>query len=120
MSKFEKIVKKQLKELFPNATLKEQYHVKKGGGDLFFDFFLPHLNLLIECQGEQHYQFNSHYHEDEKAFKEYQRRDSLKREWAEDNEKILLEIKFNEVPTNAQFLFWYIHEAIGNAQRSTI
>lgn len=119
MSKFEKTVKKQLKELFPHADIKEQYHVKKKGHDLFFDFFLPHLNLLIECQGEQHFEFTSHFHADDKDFKAYKMRDAFKREWAEDNEKILLEIKYDEIPKDSQLLFWYIHEVIGNARQET-
>ena len=119
MSDFEITIKRQLKELFPHAALKEQYHVKKKNIDLYFDFYLPHINLLVECQGEQHYRFVAHFHADEKAFKSYQKRDGLKKEWAEENEKILLEIRYDDIPSSKTNLFWRINGAIDHARKRT-
>jgi len=119
MTNFESVIKKQLKELFPHAGLKEQYHIKKKGMDLYFDFYLPHINLLIECQGEQHYKFISHFHADKKDFQSYQYRDELKKEWAEENEKLLLEIKYDDIPSNKSNLFWKINKVIEHARKGT-
>ena len=114
MSEFEKTIESQLKELFPNAKIKKQYHISYQGRDLFFDFYLPHINLLIECQGVQHYEFNSFFHSDNKAFKDYQLRDKLKQEWAIAHERVLLELKYDSIPDNANNLFWYISKSIGD------
>ena len=61
------------------------------GKNLSYDFYIPNLNLLIECQGQQHYRpvdvFGG-----EEQFKTQQEHDRRKREYAEKNGYKLLEI----------------------------
>lgn len=47
-----------------------------------FDFFLPKYNLIIEYMGEQHYTYTSHFHKKYEDFKEQQRRDAEKKDYA--------------------------------------
>ena len=62
-----------------------------GGGKLSYDFYLPHLNLLIEYQGEQHEHPVSAFGGEEQ-FKIQQEHDKRKRVYAKNNNIKLLEI----------------------------
>lgn len=82
----EQIVSEYLRELgicfiqqktFPNL-------VGCDGGRLKFDFFLPELNLLIECQGVQHYKPIDYFDGDD-GFAKVQRHDEIKKQFAADN-----------------------------------
>lgn len=64
-----------------------------GGGKLSYDFWLSKYNLLIECQGKQHYQPITIYGGDD-ALKIQQEHDRRKREYAETNGYKLLEISY--------------------------
>ena len=112
MSELETQVLKMLKEVFPKYRVTEQYSVYYMGTQLFFDFYIQALNVLIECQGEQHYKFVPHFHGVQTEFKGSEKRDQLKREWAKQENISLLEIKFDEMPKTSKELFNMIHEAI--------
>lgn len=47
----------------------------KMDGYLFYDLYLPEYNIAIECQGEQHYNKNTHW---SKTFEKTQKRDKTK------------------------------------------
>lgn len=66
-----------------------------GGGQLSYDFFIPHYNLLIECQGEQHFEPVKYFGGIEK-FKNQQEHDRRKREYAQNNNINLLEIRYDQ------------------------
>jgi hypothetical protein len=109
-SNFEDDIEELLNEAFPRCTILPQYSVKFGGDQLFIDFFIPSMNLAIECQGEQHYKFVPHYHQSEEGFKSYLARDQAKRDWARKQKAILVEIPFNQKPTTAVELFHFIYK----------
>jgi len=60
VSEFEDLIWAQLKEVFPNYKIVRQHHVNYFGTALYFDFYIPAMNVLIECQGEQHYYYRIH------------------------------------------------------------
>lgn len=62
---------------------------------LSFDFYIPDLNLCIEYQGAQHYEATTFFG-GEKAFKQRQHNDKIKREFCKKNNVLLLEIKYTE------------------------
>lgn len=66
-----------------------------GGNLLSYDFYLPQYNLLIECQGEQHYRPITHFG-GEKQFNIQQEHDKRKREYAKKNGFHLLEINHKD------------------------
>jgi very-short-patch-repair endonuclease len=113
-SNFEEETLSLLKEAFPSAKIVPQYSVNYMKNQLFFDFYLPAMNVLIECQGEQHYKFVTHFHGTQADYKEAKRRDQLKREWSTQQGIPLLEIKFNERPETSMELFRMIHKVVFN------
>lgn len=62
---------------------------------LRFDFYIPSLNLAVECQGGQHY-FSVKFFGGDVAFEERKRRDQIKRDWCKEHGVTLLEIPYYE------------------------
>lgn len=60
---------------------------------LFFDFYLPEYNILIEYQGLQHYEPVGEFGGQE-VFKDVIRRDNIKREYSKANNIKLIEIPY--------------------------
>ena len=58
-----------------------------------YDFYLPEYNLLIEYQGQQHYEPVEHFGGEEK-FRIQQERDKKKRKMAQEKNIELLEISY--------------------------
>ena len=73
------------------------YH-KRESSPLSYDFYIPSMDILIECQGEQHYKPSTYFHGEnaEEAFADQQERDQLKREYAWENGYYLLEISYKD------------------------
>ena len=65
------------------------------GKNLSYDFYIPNLNLLIECQGQQHYRPVDVYGGEEQ-FKVQLEHDRRKKEFAKNNNYKLLEIPYWE------------------------
>lgn len=85
-----------LKEIFPCHTIIEEATLPGSGKPpLYSDFFIPHLNLMVEVHGEQHYTYNTFHFKDKKDFILAQARDRRKAEWCEINniELIVLDHK---------------------------
>lgn len=114
MSNFEEETLSLLKGAFPNYRIVEQHSVRYMGQLLFFDFYIPALQVLIECQGEQHYKYVPHFHGMKSDYKESKKRDQMKREWAAQQQIPLLEIRFNERPSSPRDLFNMIHEVVSD------
>ena len=64
-----------------------------GNRPLSYDFYLPNQNLLIECQGEQHY-YPVDIYGGEEHFEIQQEHDRRKREYATANGYNLIEIPY--------------------------
>ena len=89
-------VKELVKEIFPYCTLIEEHFVKFKGQKLFFDFYIKEFQILIEVQGEQHFEYTPHFHGDREGFLSSRRRDNLKIEYCELERLALVEVAFNE------------------------
>jgi hypothetical protein len=61
-----------------------------------FDFYLPDLNMCIEFNGVQHYEYNPFFHRNENNFSLQQKRDKIKNIFCEDNNINLLVIKYSD------------------------
>jgi hypothetical protein len=90
MSKIADDVYIKIKQLFPYDVVLSEYYVYYKGTRLFFDFFIKNLGILIECQGEQHFKFNKHFHSSKEAFYGQKRRDNLKVEYTERKKELTL------------------------------
>lgn len=62
---------------------------------LSYDFYIPSMDILIECQGEQHYK-PVDFMGGAEMFNIQQERDQLKREYARQNGYYLLEISYKD------------------------
>lgn len=96
MSKLSDEVHDKFREWYPHFTIRKEHYVNYKGSRLFFDFFIKELNLLIECQGQQHYEFNKHFHGDRAVFLDSKARDNLKIEYAEENRMALMLIRHDD------------------------
>lgn len=77
------------------------------GGKLSYDFYIPSFNLLIEYQGEQHYQpikFGKSIEYGKRRLKNQQMNDSIKREYAKKHNIELLEIPYWDYENIEQIL----------------
>lgn len=74
-----------------------EYKIPETGYKYEYDFYLPKLNILIEFQGEQHYEFNNFFHRTEEDFSNQIHRDILKRELAKKAKMRLLEVSYKHL-----------------------
>lgn len=81
-------------ELFPHNIILSEWYLNYKGQRLFFDIFIKDLGVLIEIQGRQHFKFINHFHGSREGFLEQKRRDNLKLEFIEENERLSL-VRFN-------------------------
>jgi hypothetical protein len=72
-------VREILRRLYPTSPILEE--VPLPGTGLFADFYLPIRRAVIECNGEQHYRFVPHFHQDRRTFMESKNRDQRKIDW---------------------------------------
>lgn len=86
-SKGEKIIRDFLINKNINFSQEFKFNTCKNKRELPFDFYIPHKNLLIEYQGEQHFDtFRSlRYYGGKKAFLKRQQNDCIKSTWAKEH-----------------------------------
>jgi len=85
MSKLSEEVGVLIDLCFPMYKKISEYYVRHEGEQLFFDFVIDELNVAIEVQGRQHYEFVPFFHRDSYYFYKQKKRDRLKKDWAEEN-----------------------------------
>ena len=89
-------------ELFPSHSIFEEVRLpgsKEVGirsKELYADFFIPTAHVMIEVHGQQHYEYNTHYHKNKLDFLLGQKRDKTKRYWCEVNNITYIELPYNE------------------------
>lgn len=71
---------------------------------LLADFYLPDLNLIIEMNGEQHYQPVEHFNTKDWTFEDQQIRDDTMRAYCKTHKISLLEIKYDKIDKIPQIL----------------
>lgn len=108
-SKGEKEITKYLKE----SKLEYQPQIMfdgllgVGNGKLSYDFYIPQYNLLIEYQGEQHFESVEHFGGEEQLLVQ-QEHDKKKREYAYNNGYNLLEISYTDINNIYDIITEYI------------
>jgi hypothetical protein len=70
--------------------------ISTKGALLEYDIYIPEKRLLIEYNGEQHYQFTPCFHKNKTRFILQQRRDKRKARLANKNKYILIIFKYDE------------------------
>ena len=89
-SQFQYAVGQRLTAEYPHDMIFEE--VKVPGDGFILDFFIPSLDLVIECHGRQHTEHVPHFHATKKDFHNQQDTDQKKRDWCELNGFRLIEI----------------------------
>ena len=89
-SKFQHRIGKQLIEYYPHDQIFEE--VRVPGERFILDFFIPSVNLVIECNGLQHREHIRYFHKTKQEFHHQQNADQRKRNWCELNGFKLIEI----------------------------
>ena len=74
-----------LREVFSEVVTQKSFDDLRSIRLLRFDFFLPEYNVLIEVDGDQHYDPNNIRYSEEQAA-----RDRLKRDYVENNPELTL------------------------------
>lgn len=65
------------------------------GTKLRLDIFSPALKLVVEVHGQQHYEYNSHFHKTNTHKFAADQRDLDKKEWCENNNFAFAELPFD-------------------------
>jgi hypothetical protein len=87
-----------LKELYPTMQILEEIPVPiYPGKTVYLDFLLPTLSLIVEVNGQQHYQQSSLFHKNETDFLKQKKRDNDKERWAETNGFTLVVLPYDDV-----------------------
>jgi hypothetical protein len=93
MSRLSEEVSQLISSCFPRYHKVPEFYVKYRGEQLYYDFLIRELKVLIEVQGVQHYKYVPHFHKDPFYFFQQRKRDVIKKEWAQENGYTLIEIK---------------------------
>ena len=83
--------RKILRELYPLERILEEVSLP-GSGGMSADFYMPHRKSVVECNGEQHYKFNAHFHGSKLNFLKSKANDRKKREWCDMNNIFFIEL----------------------------
>ncbi len=89
-----------LKEVYRFMVIYEEVHLPST--KLYADFFIPILDLMVEVQGQQHFQFNRFFcggknlTESKQNFSRANVNDREKMNWAEINNITLIYLNYNE------------------------
>lgn len=86
-----------LHKLMPTMQILEEVKINpKKSQTMYLDFYIPLIKTCIEVHGEQHYKFVAHYHSNQLAFLQAQKRDREKQEWCEINKIKYIALPYNE------------------------
>lgn len=81
-------------DLFNELNIKYQVQKKFEDFDLRFDFYLPEYNIIIECDGAQHFRSLNNEWNSNKKLQETRDRDKRKQEYCGKHGITLLQIPF--------------------------
>lgn len=105
-----------LKKIFPNYTIKQEYHI---GERLRLDVFVKELNLGWEYDGIQHFRFTPQWHKTKLEFIKAQKRDERKNQLCLQQGITLIRIKYDEDLT-PELIYNKLNKTIKNNINDTI
>jgi disulfide oxidoreductase YuzD len=96
----------EVKEILEKNNIKFEFQKRfeecRDKLPLSFDFYLPEKNILIECQGEQHFQFIKYFHKSLMEFAIQLKHDQIKKEFCLKNNITLLEVQNENIEKSLQ------------------
>ena len=110
-SKLERITSEILDKLKIKYEPEKKFKDLKNIKELKYDFFIPEINTLIELDGMQHFEYRSHFHNnDEKIFKKNVITDIKKNYYAIKNNYNFFRISYLELDFLEKYLTHYIEK----------
>lgn len=103
MSKYEEQIAKVLQKEGLTFEREKTFEDLKHG-KLRYDFYVPSFRMLIECDGEQHFNYISKFYKTRKDFLSAQERDRKKNAYALAHKYYLYRIPFYDIPNITSFL----------------
>lgn len=104
LSKFQRTIKQFLYHYWKHQVVCEEFPVV--GTRMRLDFYNVTRHIAIECDGEQHNQYNKHFHRGSfSLFQKQLDRDDKKGQWCLKNEITLVRIYEDDVPNLSRDLF---------------
>ena len=101
-SNFQYEVKQWLRRYWLNDRCSEEYTIP--GARLFLDFVNWSKRIIVETNGDQHNDYNAFFHKGNSShFLQQLKRDQDKREWAESNKLVFVEIYPADMPLTKDF-----------------
>ena len=95
-SKGEDYIKNYLLSKKIKFKVQKRFSTCKYLSTLPFDFYISHLNLLIEYDGSQHFSESSQFHGNKENFKLRLKCDQIKNQWCKDNKVSLIRISYKD------------------------
>lgn len=92
------VARELLKKEYPTDHLLEELTIP--GEQLFLDFFIPRIKTAFEIQGEQHFNYVSHFHSSPQAFKRGKINDKRKSDWCDLNNIKIIYLLYSESPSD--------------------
>lgn len=90
---------KALREVIAKALPDHEIRDEEPIGNLFMDIFVPGLNLCVEYDGRQHYEFTPHFHATEDDFQRQQFNDKRKEQLCKKQGIRLVRVRYDEPAT---------------------
>ena len=81
-------------ELFKELGVQHIAQHKFDDFDLTFDFYLPELNIIIECDGAQHFRTQNNDWRTPFKMQEMRKREEKKKEYCDQHNIVMLQIPF--------------------------
>lgn len=98
-----RVLENLFRKKFPNHRPDFLNNPVTGGiHNLEIDCYNAELNLGVEYQGSQHYNFNKFFHRNYDAFQNQKYRDELKRHMCKDNGVVLIEVPYTVKKENIE------------------
>lgn len=90
------LARELLKEIFPFNRIFEEVALPGCKNVLFGDFHVVNEFMIVEVQGQQHYQFSKFFHGSKIGYNRSLNRDNRKKEWCRINNFYFVELPYNE------------------------
>ena len=93
----ERIIRKWLETKDIVFIAQKKFEGLRDKKDLSYDFYLPNQKIVIEFNGEQHYEVNKFFHDGIKSLEKQQYHDLLKENYAKDNNLRMISIPYTDI-----------------------
>lgn len=103
MSKGAEELLRVVQALFPHQRVEFEHNIAAHGA-LFLDIYLPALQVAFEYDGQQHFEFNEHFHGTRENFLRARKRDLEKDARCEELGITLIRMAYNEELTKESVL----------------